>query len=90
LAGALRAAGRTAEAVPLLEQSLADLELALGYDHPDARIVRENLDAARLDCHGPTRSGPTTRLEAQPLSFGANAGRQDPLVALSSQAATTP
>jgi hypothetical protein len=36
-------AGRTAEALPLLEQTLADFERVLGTDHPDTKVVRENL-----------------------------------------------
>ncbi len=40
-----RAAGRTAEAIPLLERTLADCERMLGADHPDTRAAREDLAA---------------------------------------------
>ena len=40
-----RAAGRTAEAIPLLERTLADCERVLGADHPDTRAAREDLVA---------------------------------------------
>ena len=47
LASAYQAAGRTAEAIPLLEQTLADCERVLGTDHPVTLASRNNL-AARL------------------------------------------
>ena len=43
LAMGYRAAGRTAEAIPLLERTLADFERLLGPDHPNTNVVRENL-----------------------------------------------
>ena len=43
--GDTQAAARTAEAIPLLEQSLADCERVLGTDHPSTKVVRENLAA---------------------------------------------
>ena len=43
-----RAAGRTAEAIPLHEQTLADRERVLGPDHPDTLAPRSNLAAAYL------------------------------------------
>ena len=46
LAYAYRAAGRTAEAIPLLERTLADSERVLGADHPNTLTSRNNL--ARL------------------------------------------
>ena len=45
LAMAYRAAGRTAEAIPLLERTLADCERMLGADHPDTNAARNNLAA---------------------------------------------
>jgi hypothetical protein len=42
---AYRDAGRTAEAIPLLERTLADSERLLGADHPNTKVVRENLAA---------------------------------------------
>jgi Tetratricopeptide repeat len=45
LAYAYRAAGRTAEAIPLYERTLADFERVLGADHPDTKVVRGNLAA---------------------------------------------
>jgi Tetratricopeptide repeat len=38
-------AGRTAEAIPLLERTLVYCERALGADHPDTRAAREDLAA---------------------------------------------
>ena len=38
-------AGRTAEAIPLFERTLADCERLLGPDHPNTKVVRENLAA---------------------------------------------
>ena len=43
LAGAYRAAGRTAEAIALHEQNLADTERVLGPDHPGTLQSRDNL-----------------------------------------------
>ena len=43
LADAYRAAGRAAEAIPLLERTLADRERVLGPDHPDTLTSRNNL-----------------------------------------------
>ena len=53
VAYAYRAAGRSAEALPLLERTLADYERLLGADHPDTLTSRNNLamaynDAGRL------------------------------------------
>jgi Tetratricopeptide repeat len=45
LAMAYQAAGRTAEAIPLLEQTLTDHERLLGTDHPNTKLVRANLSA---------------------------------------------
>jgi hypothetical protein len=39
------AAGRAAEAIPLLERTLAGCERVLGADHPDTRAAREDLAA---------------------------------------------
>ena len=41
-----RAAGRTAEAIPLLERALADFERVQGTDHPDTQTTRSNLALA--------------------------------------------
>ena len=46
LATAYQAAGRTAEAIILHEQTLADVERVLGADHPDTLITRDNLTTA--------------------------------------------
>jgi Tetratricopeptide repeat len=46
LAMGYRAAGRTAEAVPLLERTLADCERVLGAGHPDTLTLRNNLGLA--------------------------------------------
>ena len=46
LAMAYRAAGRTAEAIPLLERTLADCERVLGTDHTDTLTTRNNLAMA--------------------------------------------
>ncbi|WP_280493677.1 tetratricopeptide repeat protein [Nocardia asiatica] len=46
LAGAYQAAGRVAEAIPLLEQTLTDQERILGADHPDTLTSRSNLAGA--------------------------------------------
>jgi hypothetical protein len=43
LAYAYRSAGRTAEAIPMYERTLADRERLLGADHPDTKVVRKNL-----------------------------------------------
>ncbi len=43
---AYRAAGRTAEAIPLLERTLADCERVLGTDRPDTMTTRNNLAMA--------------------------------------------
>jgi hypothetical protein len=49
LASVYREAGRTAEAIPLLEQNLADREQLLGIDHPDTLMVRGSLASAYQD-----------------------------------------
>lgn len=49
LAGAYRAAGRVAEAVPLFEQTLAARERLLGPDHPDTLTAQDELAAAYED-----------------------------------------
>ena len=46
LAAAYQAAGRAAEAIPLLEQTLAGRERLLGPDHPDTMRSRNNLARA--------------------------------------------
>jgi hypothetical protein len=46
LAEAYQAAGRTSEAIALLETNLADRERVLGPDHPDTRQSRNNLALA--------------------------------------------
>jgi len=45
LAIAYRAAGRTADAIPLLQRTLADFERLVGADHPSTKVVRANLAA---------------------------------------------
>ena len=46
LAYAYQAAGRTAEAIPLYERTLAGFERVLGADHPDTLLSRNNLAGA--------------------------------------------
>jgi len=46
LANAHQDAGRTAEAITLHEQDLADQERVLGADHPDTSLLRSNLALA--------------------------------------------
>ena len=46
LAAAHFAAGRPAEAIPLLQRTLADSERYLGPGHPLTAAVRDNLEAA--------------------------------------------
>jgi tetratricopeptide (TPR) repeat protein len=46
LAYAYRAAGRTAEAIILLERTLREFERLLGADHPDTLMSRDNLAMA--------------------------------------------
>jgi hypothetical protein len=48
LAEAYLAAGRTAEAIPLLARTLADRERLLGADHPDTLESRHDLSVAYL------------------------------------------
>ncbi|MEU4838655.1 tetratricopeptide repeat protein [Nocardia testacea] len=47
LAGAYKSAGRVVEAIPLLEQTLADCKRILGEEHPNTHMVRKNLSAVR-------------------------------------------
>ena len=47
LAMAYQDAGRTAEAIPLTEQTLTDTERVLGADHPNTKVSRENLAALK-------------------------------------------
>ncbi len=49
LAAAYQAAGRTAEAIPLFEQTLVGRERLLGADHPDTLNSQNNLAAAYQD-----------------------------------------
>lgn len=46
LAGAYHAAGRTADAIPLVQQVLADRERLLGAGHPGSLVARNNLASA--------------------------------------------
>jgi hypothetical protein len=46
LAGAYREAGRTADAIPLLQQTLAARERLLGAEHPNTLASRNNLASA--------------------------------------------
>ena len=47
LAGAYQVAGDLGRAIPLFEQALADFVRVLGEDHPQTKIARGNLAAAR-------------------------------------------
>jgi tetratricopeptide (TPR) repeat protein len=68
LAIAYQAVGRAAEAIPLLEQTLASRERDLGPDHPDTLVSRHNLSYAYQE---------TGRAaEAIPLLEQALAGRE--------------
>jgi hypothetical protein len=49
LAIAYQAVGRAAEAIPLLEQTVAAFAQVLGPDHPRTLILRENLASAYRD-----------------------------------------
>ena len=46
LAAAVVADGQLTEAIPLLQQTVADAERYLGPDHPMTRTARENLETA--------------------------------------------
>ena len=46
---AYKAAGRMAEAIPLLERALADRERVRGADHPDTHTTRNDLALAYVD-----------------------------------------
>jgi len=39
----LNAQGRYEEAEPLFRKAVASMEKALGYDHPNSQILRDNL-----------------------------------------------
>jgi len=56
LALAYREAGRTAEAIPLYEQTLADFDRLLGTDHPSVLTSRNNL-VPRLSTFAPLVCG---------------------------------
>jgi tetratricopeptide (TPR) repeat protein len=68
LAIAYQAVGRAAEAIPLLEQTLAGRERELGPDHPDTLVSRHNL--------GYAYQGAGRAAEAIPLLEHALAGRE--------------
>jgi Tetratricopeptide repeat len=58
-AKAYLAAGRTAEAITLLEQNLADREQVLGPDHPGTLTTRNNLaDALQVAQQRADENGP--------------------------------
>ena len=63
LAAAYRAAGRTAEAIPLHERTLADRERVLGPDHPDTLRTRNSSAAAKAS-KGSCRTRWRTRLKS--------------------------
>ena len=67
LAAAYRAAGDLGRAIPLYEQTLADSERVLGPDHPQTKIVRGNLAAARQH---PQRPAPMPYREAAGMPGG--------------------
>ena len=50
-AAAYERAGDLGRAIPLFEQALADFVRVLGEDHPQTKIVRDNLAAARQQQH---------------------------------------
>ena len=47
LAFLYRSQGRYAEAEPLYQRALAGMERVLGKDHPNTKVVRENLKRLR-------------------------------------------
>jgi tetratricopeptide (TPR) repeat protein len=61
LAAAYQAAGRAAEAIPLLEQTLAGRERLLGPDHPDTMRSRNNLARAYREAGRITDTIPLVR-----------------------------
>ena len=76
LALSYQAAGRVVEAIPILEQNLADQERVLGPDHPSTLTSRNNL-AALLPCGGPgSRCHPSAR--AEPGRIERELGRTTP------------
>jgi hypothetical protein len=56
-----REAGRPAEAIPLHERTLADMEQVLGPDHPDTLRSRNNLANAYQEAGRPTGASPRRR-----------------------------
>jgi hypothetical protein len=52
LAMSYRAAGRTVEAILLLERTLADCERVLGADHPYTKAARKDLAAVTGELEG--------------------------------------
>jgi hypothetical protein len=54
--------GRMAEAIPLLERTLADSERMLGADHPDTNAAREDLAALTGEPKGHWRVKRHTRV----------------------------
>ena len=60
---AYQADGRTDEAIPLLEHTLADRVRVLGETHPDTLISRDNLAGAYRDAG---RTDQATALTPQP------------------------
>jgi tetratricopeptide (TPR) repeat protein len=67
LAHAYQEAGRLAEALPLLERTLADFEQVLGPAHPDTLTSRGNL-AAAYQAAGRTAEAEALRSQAEPSS----------------------
>ena len=61
LALAYREAGRSAEAIPLHERTLADRERLLGPDHPDTLQSRNNLANAYQDACRAAGASPRRR-----------------------------
>ena len=64
LAAAYRDSGRAAEAIPLLERTLAGRERALGPDHPDTQTSRKNLARAYQDAGRAAEAIPLERTSA--------------------------
>ena len=56
-----RPRGRTAEAIPLLERTLADCERVLGPDHPNTLTSRNNPAMAYQDAGGPAEASHRVR-----------------------------
>ena len=76
LAGAYQAAGRLAEAIPLLERTLADRERVLGETHPDTLTLPQQPRFRLQGCRAAGRGHPAAG--ADPRRLRAGPGRDPP------------